>query len=556
MTDRRQAVESVPVGARLALAVAVVATTLLGGATAGLAGAALGLVGSLAAVGVGAAVRALVRPDNRSRALGSVGLVCAGSVAAGSVAALGLLGLYATVGDVWFPGSDLTTTGDAVVLGLAIAGVVAAAADVFVESPGPAGRELRTATWRSAQALVAGIVLGLVGPVLLALPVRAVAAVAGALSVAGRRTPGGDVALLTALVTLQILAVAVVWLVRTAVPTLTEWVASATTSRESEVEVDRLLDVLPAPEDLPPSLWGALVLQLVVVVFFARPFGQLLGLVLAVLGPLGDALRGVVAAGVLHWPLLFAGLLAAAVLGVEFARQLFVGWAGRNPPTTLGYAAGGVVGVAVAWTLGVTTVAAELALGVSLDGGSVAPWTGLALLAGLLLAATLVDVPARLARLAGVGRAPGFAAGAAALLVAALSVAVTGLPPAEATGTAARVSRLVVPFAAVAGVAASVLVWDLGENAVSLRAQLGPETDTREAELTHAVASGLVAAGAVALATVSYYLAGPLLFGSGDLGPLSLSGLDRERALVALGLALVALFALGIFVDRGGSASN
>ena len=540
--------EPVRVGNKLALGVAVLAAGVLAGAAAGPPGLVAGLVAGLAGVGVGAALRALVRDGNRSRALGSVGLAAGGVALLGSVAGLAYAGSLPSGHPL---GHSMTDAGDAAIVVLVAAGVLAAAADAFVERPVRATGEVVSTLWRSSHVLVVGAVLTYLAAIgaLVDVPLALVSGYASLLAAAGRPTVDGGLLLAANLVVLQLLAVATVWLVRRSVPVLDGWVASATGGRE-EPDVAGLLRVLPDPTGLPASVWGLIGVQLLVVVFAGRAVGALVTQVLDVLGVLGTVARAAVGAGVFHWPLVAVGALAGVVLVADWLRGAVVFWAGRNPPTSLAFAAGGVAGVAVGAVAGVATMTAEVALGARAGGRLVAPGVTVAVGAGMFVTAVLAVVPERAARLFGVRRATGFAGGAAALFVAGLGVALFGVG-----GQAVTTAETLVPLAAIVGVAASVLVWDLGENAVALRDQLGRETDTSEVELTHGVASVLVAGGGAVLAAAAYYLAGPLLFTSVDIGPVELSDglvdIGPERALVALGLALVALLAFGVLVDRG-----
>ena len=100
--------------------------------------------------------------------------------------------------------------------------------------------------------------------------------------------------------------------------------------------------------------------------------------------------------------------------------------------------------------------------------------------------------------------------GSAALLLAAL---VGGL------ATAA-------PFLLLPGVIATVLAWDLGEQAINVGEQLGRGTETTQLEATHAAASTVVAVGGGALGYGVY---------------LASSGGQPMTALVLLLLAAVVL---------------
>jgi hypothetical protein len=542
----------VRVGGVLALVASVLATAALTGAMAGPPGVLAGLVGGLSAVGVGAGLRSLVGDDNRSRALGSAGVALGG---AGVVTAVGGLSAAAELQDSHLLGHPMTGGADAGVLLVAVAGVLAAAADAFVESPSHASEEVSTTIWRSGHILAVGGTLGYLAAVgvFIVVPLAALELGNGVFADAAASTTAGGAALATAVFALEVLAVLVLGVVRLAVPTLNEWVASATTTREDETEFADLLRVLPNPRRWPTGAWKLLGGQVFVLLLFTDTVGRVVTSVLTALGPLGDAVQTVVSTGALHWPLFAVGALAAVVLVVDWLRSALTVWAGRSPPTTLAFATGGVVGVALAWAVGLGVTLAEFVVDVPVSARAVTPGVTVAVGAGLLAAVLLTAVPERLAWLVGVRRASGFAGGAAALFVAALAVPLFGLSGDPTTE--ASTLRGLVPLAAVVGVAASVLVWDLGENAVALRDQLGRETGTREAELTHAVSSGLVATGAVVLAAGAYYLAGPLLFTGVELGPLQLDGgvvdIEPERAFVALGLTIVAVLAFGVLVDRG-----
>lgn len=55
--------------------------------------------------------------------------------------------------------------------------------------------------------------------------------------------------------------------------------------------------------------------------------------------------------------------------------------------------------------------------------------------------------------------------------------------------------------------AATMLAWDFGEQAINVGEQLGREADTRRGEVTHAAASTLLAASAVAVGYLIYAVA-------------------------------------------------
>ncbi|WP_115865423.1 DUF7519 family protein [Halorussus litoreus] len=82
------------------------------------------------------------------------------------------------------------------------------------------------------------------------------------------------------------------------------------------------------------------------------------------------------------------------------------------------------------------------------------------------------------------------------------------------------------PYLLLPGVMATVLAWDLGEQAINVGEQLGREADTFQLEATHAAASTVVAVGAGGLGYGIY------LFASGG---------QPVTALVFLLLAVVVL---------------
>lgn len=79
----------------------------------------------------------------------------------------------------------------------------------------------------------------------------------------------------------------------------------------------------------------------------------------------------------------------------------------------------------------------------------------------------------------------------------------------------------------------AVLAWDAVENALGLRAQLGPDADTRRAELVHLAATGSVTA---ALAGIVYFAS---LLGRGRIPAVTGIALVGGAILIALGLAPV-----------------
>lgn len=481
----------VRLGARLATALAVLVALALGVAVGAPGATVLGVVGGAV---LAAGTRALVREENARRAAGSAALVV------GSVAMLGGIALG-------FGRSPLL----AAFVPTASLGVAAVVLDALVESPAEASTPVGRAVRRSAAVVLPVAVLAATWHTGL-LPAAVVVPVAAA-------AIGATVNPLVALVSLQVLAVVAVLVVQEAIPVLDEWLPNAGEDRESPL--DRFGFRLG---DVPVAFWGLLGIQVLFVLL--DPSGAWFGAVLDVLSEFGTVVRLVLVYGVFHLPLAAVVVLAGLVLLARGIQVAVMWWAGPRPATALSFAAGGGLAAALVTALGaIPPVAAALG-----HWASATPLENLPGVVGVtaVLLACLVGalVVVRFLLLAfvaasAVGAVPdaaaGYAAGGTALFVAAL-LAVEGGAPA------------VVAFAGAAG---SLLVWDLGENATTLRRQLGRRVDTRRVELTHAVGSGIVGVVAAVVASAALYL----------LGPVGLAPPDEGRALVAVALALLALLA-------------
>lgn len=144
---------------------------------------------------------------------------------------------------------------------------------------------------------------------------------------------------------------------------------------------------------------------------------------------------------------------------------------------------------------------------------------------GLLAIAVLVAVlfllvVAAVGQFGGTDGPSGVGSMSGGVLLAAVSVGIAGGHP-------------VVVFC---GVAASLLVWDVGEYAVTLGHEVGYDGGTRRAELVHGV-------GAVALAAVGVLLAGGLLVLAGIIPSVS-----RAAAVLAVAVAVVGTLLLFLAV--------
>jgi hypothetical protein len=484
---------------RLAVGIAAVATLLVG-ASLGNPGIAVGVAGALA-FGWGAG--ALDTDSNRRRAAGSVTTVGGGlavlagmgtagpDVGAFTISAVALLGLAAVAVDASAGLGDDTLAPVLASLGSSIATVIAGVA--------------------AASLLHVAVGMGLVLVVLFGV---------GGWSLS---TPLG------AFVALQLQALLVGVLMGRARGAVESWFPGG-------VPVDAWEEFEPLAvtvDEVPRSYWLVLGLQVLALVLGGNVVVELL---LGATWLFGDAVAVTLQSGVLHGALLLVLLVEGAVLFGELARGAATTALSPNPPKSLSYGAGGIA----------LCVLVPLATG----GAALASWllgpsTDLTLLGGTWAAAAAVLALAVVAlgvvfaiEVTGVAiaergllpdRASGFAIGATLLFVAAIAVV-----PAKSAPTV-TVFDTAVTFV---GVAAALVTWDLGENAVDLGSHLGPATETRRAEVVHATGSLAVAAAGAVLAMLSVVV----------LGPLQVPG--SGRAVAALGLSLVALLAFVLALDR------
>ena len=298
----------------------------------------------------------------------------------------------------------------------------------------------------------------------------------------------------------------------------------------------RALDRLPAldavaadPRDVPRGVW---LLVAGTAALAGSDWGRAtFDAFLASLSTLGDGVAFLLRSGVVTGPL---GLLAALLLAVfvaEAAHSLVLFWLGSDPPETLSSAAGGLLVGSLVFVASLIPPVASAATGLFSEGTVLWAFaTGYGLGATLLgvAAGTLfvvLSVVAVVATLVERGVVPpaagGFALGSGLLFLAALLAAAADAAP----------------VVTVATVGAALLVWDVGENAVDVGATLGTDAETRRGEAVHAAGSVAVVAGAVALASLSLYVLGPLSVPAG-------------RARLALLLALVAFLALAVATVR------
>lgn len=488
-TDPASERRATPFSGTVAVLVAALAGLALGAAAGNLRYVTATIAGGVVAA-LGA--RAIQSKTNARRAVGSVCVVAGVSV-------------FAVVASL---------DGGAVPL-LVGAGVGAAAVNAVVSFDEEIERPTVKAVWRSATVLSVGAVLAV------CLYADVFGKTFGAVSemVVGAAASSA----LSLLVVVQLELLAISELVHWAVPVLDGWLPE---NRDLRAAVTDRFDL--RLWEVPRAYWAVLGLQVFLALSTWGP-AWFRGF-LDTLSVLGDGLELLLVSGVVHFPLtaLLGGLVA--VLLARGLQVLFVGWAGSDPPKSVAHAAGGVVTLALAGLLALAPADA-LVTAAGTDWSETMSSVGpTAALAGGV-AATLFAVAFAQRVLAVVvgpwvttDSAGGFAVAGGALLVSSLVVADGG-------GSA---------LAAFVGVAAALAVHDVGSNAVELGSQIGRDAETRAGEAAHAVGGLLVAAGGVAVATLTAFVMGSLSFSP-----------PAWRARLSVALLLVAVLCFAVLFERG-----
>lgn len=479
---------------RLAVAVAALAALAVGFEV-GTWIAAVGVAGALA-FGWGAG--ALDTDRNSRRALGSVATVVGGMLV--------LAGVVAGARDV----------GAAIVVATALVGLTAVAVDATVGLGDDSLSPVLSSLGSSIATAIAGVALASVFHVAALLDVAVV--IVGGLAAVSLATALG------AFISLQLLALVVGVLMHRSRRTIDGWFPG-------DVPVETWEEFEPLATtvaEVPRSYWTALGAQ--VLLLFVPGVVGLVDRLLATTWLFGDAVQLLLQSGLLHGALFLVLLLELGVLLAEFVRSAAISTLSPNPPRSLSYAAGGIA-LVVAVPLFVGALGAYATVtGTQPDvlffgptWGSAAALLSVAVVAlGVVFALEVTGV-ALAERSVVPDRAAGFATGAALLFLAAVLAA-----PLDAA-----------PLVTFGGVAAALVVWDLGETAVDLGSHLGTETATRRAEVVHATGSVGVAVAGVVLAILGVYVVDPGIFPAAG-----------GRAVAALALALVALVAFVTAIDR------
>ncbi len=450
-------------GGRLATLVAACTALGLGWTTGNLPGVAAGLIG---AVCIALGANGLQSDANERRAAGSFGIV-AGAVALSACTQFGSPPLF--------------------VLLLSL-GVTAVAVNATSPLSSTLGYPLYLMFRRSIAVLFVGLVLagGIYAGVF-----RTLGWLSGSIVVSV--VASSDLA---RLIGLQIGCLVVVELLHFVVPILDKWLPEEKVLRRQVLEPFgfRL-------ETVPVAYWTFLGMQ-VIVAFSAwgPPFFDSL---LTSLSLFGDVIRTVLRSGVLHVPIALLFLFELTVLLARGIQHAALEWMGGEPPQTLAFATGGIVVVAVAAVLGVAS--------------SLVPWFGSAVasaepgqlveqfgpastligaIGSVLIGLVLVQIAVVLfvRPWVALDSASGFAFGGAALFLGALAAAELGATP-------------VVVFC---GVAAALVVRDVGDHAAEINLQIGRGAETRRGEIAHATGVLLVGGIGVGLAVAALSFVGPI----------------------------------------------
>ncbi|WP_254280229.1 DUF7519 family protein [Haloarcula marina] len=338
-----------------------------------------------------------------------------------------------------------------------------------------------------------------------------------------------------AFVSLQLAVLGTSWLLSKVTPVLDDWLPAEGPARNGTLRT--LDEASTVPREVPKTVWALVAAECVLLLVPA--VRALFATFLDGLPVLGQVLR-VLLSGPLHVLVATIAVALCTVLLADVARYWVADWLGESPAETLALQAGGLFTTAVV----LVGTAVATALGASLFG---APTTGMSAVVGpaavvlcsvvaALLVVGLALQSANLLAAYGVlsSSTAGFSLGSALLFGATLWAAELGV------GT---------PLV-VGGVAASLLVWDLGSHASGIGATLGRAAESTDSQFVHATGSVLVLAVAVGVAVAARYLLVPAL-----APPATQAA--AWRSVVALGLVLVAILAFAAASAlRGGRPSG
>lgn len=259
-------------------------------------------------------------------------------------------------------------------------------------------------------------------------------------------------------------------------------------------------------------------------VFLLAIAPTILDTVLLSIPGVGPAILLLLTSGLLHLLVGALALISGLIVFLGICHSVVTSWASIDPPRVLANAAGGAVAALVVGA--VTLVVPGMVTDTLLVGGvrdiAAIYGPGFVLLGSLtvlllllpigLIGATTAISSVRMASM----QTSGFLMASVAVLLGTVVAATQGVPA----------------LLVFAGVAVTILTWELGEQATYLGSQLGARVETRETEVVHAIGSLAVGGVGIGLASLVGYLVGPinLAVGSG-------------RAYLALALALLASLA-------------
>ncbi|WP_233274821.1 DUF7519 family protein [Haladaptatus cibarius] len=330
---------------------------------------------------------------------------------------------------------------------------------------------------------------------------------------------------LARLISLQVAGLVVIELLHWVVPILDEWLTEGKKLKKRVLEpLDVRLETVPTP------YWMFLGMQVIVASSAWGP--SFFEALLVSLSIFGDVIRTLLRSGVLHVPLAAFLLFELGVLAVRTVQHVVIAWAGDRPPQAIAFSAGGIAVVVLAGLLGAGSILVPSfgSAVATIEPGALVEQFGpasvlIAGVGGILLAFIVLQVVAVsfVQPWVSLDSASGYALGGATLFIAALVAAELGAAP-------------VVVFC---GVAAALVVRDVGDHAAEINLQIGWEADTRRGEVVHATGVLLVAGVGVGLAVAV------LSF----VGPISLPT-ETWRGYLALALLLVAVVAFSLLLGN------
>lgn len=328
---------------------------------------------------------------------------------------------------------------------------------------------------------------------------------------------------------LEALVIAFIVVMPIAQDTLEDRLGSSIDESDTQITVGGgdLGDLFRSFQSTMLDFWWVFALQIGVFIFASRLVDQ----VLDALPGVGDVLLVVLSSGVLHFLVGALVLIAGLTIVGGQIHKLLLSWASFDPPRDLASSMGGLVFVLLSAVVGVIVPMNRQLLLFPAVYEPTARFYGPVTVVLVSVGILLFFLPLMLKVLALVGslsrladsRSSGFLMASLLALIGTVMAGIHGVPA----------------FVVFGCVAATIIVWDLGENASFLGSQLGAEPNTREAELVHGLSSIAVGVVGILLATGVGYFLGPVSVPTGS-----------EQAVAGIALALLAALSFALAADR------